>query len=196
MEPGAEVVLAGVPDLVDIRQRVARGRRLVITLGETVTMPAATAAARALRVGLPPDVHVFASQSSAAHGPTLMVLQLVSEAEAATVRPDLGILVSEFRRVAGALVDQMWANASPVSGIDEDCPEPSDVATQPGIWIRMGSTAGSKIQSAAGSSKPTSTLQTASIRTFCCCTRRPPAATVRSSMPARRASTTCAANSS
>jgi hypothetical protein len=112
-----------VPDPVDIRLRVARGRRLVISLGETVTMPAATAAARALRVALQPDLIVIASPSRAGRGPTLTVLQLVTDSEAATVRPALENLVAEFRQVAGALVDQMGAGASPVSSVDWDCPE-------------------------------------------------------------------------
>ncbi|MFV2105700.1 hypothetical protein [Micromonospora sp. LOL_015] len=44
------MIAAGVPDPSDIRQRVARGRGLFISLDEAVTMPTATVTARALQV--------------------------------------------------------------------------------------------------------------------------------------------------
>ncbi|MGI5524527.1 hypothetical protein ACQEUX_26815 [Micromonospora sp. CA-259024] len=121
MESGAGAIAAGVPDPADLRRRVARGRGLVVVLDETVTMPAATAAARALRVALQPDMAVFASAGR--QGPIVTVLQLVSDSEAATVRPALENLVAEFRRVAAALVEQMEAGSSPVSDVDADPPE-------------------------------------------------------------------------
>src|SRR3712207_4425004 len=94
----AEATPAGVPDPADIRLRVARGRRLVIPLGKTVTMPAAAAAARALQVALKPDMIVIASPTTAGRGPTLTVLQLLTDSEAAAVRPHLENLVAEFRQ--------------------------------------------------------------------------------------------------
>ncbi len=94
----AGTTVARVPDPADNYLRLARGRGLRIPLCETVTMPAATAAARALRIALRPDVAVFASPSG--EGPMLRVLQLVSDSEAATVRPALESLVAEFRLVA------------------------------------------------------------------------------------------------
>jgi hypothetical protein len=116
-----EVAAAGVPDPADIRLRLVRGRALVISLDETVTMPAATAAARVLRTALQPDVAVIASPR--ARGPILTVLQLVSDSEVATVRPALENLVTEFRLVANALVGQLEAGSSPVSDLDTDYPE-------------------------------------------------------------------------
>jgi hypothetical protein len=121
MESGAGANAAGVPDPADLRLRVARGRGLVVVLDETVTMPAAAAAARALRVALQPDMAVFASAGG--QGPILTVLQLVSDTEAATVRPALENLVAEFRQVAAALVEQMDAGPSSVSDVDADPPE-------------------------------------------------------------------------
>jgi hypothetical protein len=112
-----------VPEPVDIRLQVARGRRLVISLDVTVTMRAATAAARALGVALRPDVIVIASPSIAGRGPALTVLQLVTDSEAAILRPALENLVAEFRQIAGALVDQMTAGASPLGDVDGDYPE-------------------------------------------------------------------------
>jgi hypothetical protein len=112
MEIEAGALAAGVPSPADIRSRLVRGRPLIIALGETVTMPAATAAARALRTALRPDVAVFASHGGG--GPSLTVLQLVSDAEVAAVRPALDRLVAEFREVANALVG---------SGLDGDGPE-------------------------------------------------------------------------
>ncbi|MEU7587285.1 hypothetical protein AB0A95_13395 [Micromonospora sp. NPDC049230] len=61
METGAGAIAAWVPDPAELRRRVARGRGLVVVLDETVTMEAATAAARTLRVALQPDMAVFAS---------------------------------------------------------------------------------------------------------------------------------------
>ncbi|WFE47737.1 hypothetical protein [Verrucosispora sp. WMMD1129] len=119
MEAGA--IVAGVLDPADIRPRLARGRGLRIPLGETVTMPVAAAAARSLRIALRPDVAVFASSSGG--GPMLTVLQLVSDSDAATVRPALESLVAEFRLVANALVAQMGTYSSPLSGPDTECPE-------------------------------------------------------------------------
>ncbi|MFI5898237.1 hypothetical protein ACIA5D_49980 [Actinoplanes sp. NPDC051513] len=95
----------------------------MIPLDESVTMPAATAAARALSVALQPDVIVIASPSRAGRRSALTVLQLLTDSEAATVRPALEHLVAEFRQVAGELVDQMRAGVAPGSDIDGDCPE-------------------------------------------------------------------------
>ena len=75
----AGAVVAGVPDPADIRLRLARVHGLRVPCGEAVTMPAATAAARALRTALRPDVAVFASAGGA--GPVLTVLQLVSDSD-------------------------------------------------------------------------------------------------------------------
>src|SRR5947209_20374032 len=122
MELEAGAMPAGLPDLVDIRVRVARGHRLVISLDETVDMPAATAAAQALRIALEPDVHVIASPSRTGRGPILTVLQLVTDSQAATLRPALEDLVAEFRQLAGGLVDQLRAGVSP-GDVDGDCPE-------------------------------------------------------------------------
>ncbi|RZT77819.1 hypothetical protein EV382_0982 [Micromonospora violae] len=121
MDTGAGAIAAGVPDPADLRRRVARGRGLIVVLDETVTMPAATAAARALRVALQPDMTVFASAGR--QGSILTVLQLVSDSEAAAVRTALENLVAEFRRVAAALVAEMEAGSSPASDIDADPPE-------------------------------------------------------------------------
>ncbi|MFI6236629.1 hypothetical protein ACIBD9_23975 [Micromonospora sp. NPDC050784] len=121
MESGADAIAPGVPDPADLRRRVARGRGLVVVLNETVTMPAATATARALRVALQPDMAVLASAGR--QGPILTVLQLIGDSEATAVRPALENLVAEFRRVAAALVEQMEAGSSPVSDGDADPPE-------------------------------------------------------------------------
>lgn len=110
-----------MPDPAGIRSRIARGRRLVVPLDETVTMPAASAAAQALRVALGPDVAVIAAQL--AQGSILTVLQLVSDSEATAVRPALDTLVAEFREVAGALVDLMEAGSSPLGGAGTGSPE-------------------------------------------------------------------------
>ncbi|GGN18713.1 hypothetical protein GCM10010109_31940 [Actinoplanes campanulatus] len=80
-------------------------------------MPIATAAARDLKSALGPDVAVFASARG--RGPVLTVLRLVSAEEASSVRPTLEDLVAGFRRIAGALVEQMRAGASP----EDDCPD-------------------------------------------------------------------------
>ncbi|TMM33391.1 MAG: hypothetical protein E6F99_24235 [Actinobacteria bacterium] len=128
MELEAGAIPAGLPDPVDIRVRVARGHRLVICLDETVDMPAATAAAQALRIALEPDVHVIASPSTTGRGPILTVLQLVTDSQAATLRPALENLVAEFRQLAGGLVDQLRAGVSPVGDVDGDCPET--------VWFR------------------------------------------------------------
>jgi hypothetical protein len=119
MKAGA--VAAEALDPAEIRLRLVRGRGLVIPLDETVTMPAAMTAARALRTALQPDVAVFASPR--ARGPMLTVLQLASDSEAATVRPALEGLVAEFRLLANALVGQMAAGSSSVNDLDTDCPE-------------------------------------------------------------------------
>ncbi|GAA0430264.1 hypothetical protein Aca07nite_38980 [Actinoplanes capillaceus] len=120
MESAAGTI-AALPDHADIRSRVARGRALVLRLDETVSISAATAAARSLRGALPSDVTVFASPGG--RGPVLTVLQLVSDSEAATVRPALEDLVAEFRQAADALVGYMNAGSAPVDGIDENWPE-------------------------------------------------------------------------
>lgn len=91
-----------MPDPADLRRRAARGHGLHIPLGETVTTAAATEVARALQVALGPDMAVFASPRGG--GPILTVLQLLSDAEAAALRPALERLVAEFRRHAKALV--------------------------------------------------------------------------------------------
>ena len=123
---------AGVPDPVDIRLRVARGRRLVIPLGEAVTIPAAAAAAQALQVALKPDVIVIASPTTAGGGPALTVLQLLTDLEAATVRPHLENLVAEFRQAAQALVNQMEADTSLVS--DDETAYPEAVQWRSATW--------------------------------------------------------------
>ncbi|GAB4055301.1 hypothetical protein [Catellatospora paridis] len=131
MELEAGAILAGLPDPVDIGRRVTRGGRLVIRLDEARDMPAATAAAQALRVALQPDVHVIASPGTTGRGPTLTVLRLVTEAEAAALRPALDHLVAEFRQTAGALVAQLRAE-SQMGDVDECCPE--TVLVRDVIW--------------------------------------------------------------
>jgi hypothetical protein len=76
------------------------------------------AAGQALRATLPPDMHVIASPPAAERGPSLTVLQLVTDTEAMTLRPALEHLVVEFRQVAAALVDQLAGSAG------RDWPEP------------------------------------------------------------------------
>jgi hypothetical protein len=56
-------------------------------------------------------------------GPILTVLQLVSDSEAATVRPALEGLVAEFRLLANGLVGQMEAGSSSVDDLDTDYPD-------------------------------------------------------------------------
>jgi hypothetical protein len=136
-----------VPDPVDIRLRVARGRRLVISLDETVTVPAATAAARALRVALQPDLIVIASPSRAGRGPTLTMLQLVTDSEAATVRPAQKNLVAPKSDRWPARSSIKWGLVRHLSlASTGTAPRLSNVATRPGTWTRTGSTAGSKIR--------------------------------------------------
>jgi hypothetical protein len=100
----AELTVTGQPDPAEIRGRVARGRGLIVRLAEVTSMPAAAAVAQELKAALP-EMTVFAT--SGAGGVGVTVLQVVSDAEAAALRPALDGLVSEFRRVAGGLVDQM-----------------------------------------------------------------------------------------
>jgi hypothetical protein len=107
---------AGPPDANEIRRRVTRGRRLVIPVDEPVEMAALMAAGQGLRATLPPDMHVIASPPAAGRGPSLTVLQLVTDGEAMALRPALQRLVVEFRQLAAALVDQ-------VPGAGRDCPE-------------------------------------------------------------------------
>lgn len=76
-----------------------------------MTMPIAAAAARDLQSAPGPDVVVFATPRG--RGPVLTVLRLVSNDEAASVRPILENLVAGFRRTAEALVEQMRAGTSP-----------------------------------------------------------------------------------
>jgi hypothetical protein len=116
------VIAAGVPDPSDIRQRVARGRRLFIPLDEALTMSTATTAARALQAAIGSDVTVFAAQPQG-RGLVLTVLRLVSDEEATRVCPSLERLVAEFRRTAGALVEQMKAGTPPGDDVDTDYPE-------------------------------------------------------------------------
>jgi hypothetical protein len=119
MEAGK--IVAEALDPANVRLQLARGHGLRIHLGENVTMPAATAAARALRTALQPDVAVFASHRGG--GSILTVLQLVSDSEAVTVRPALENLVAEFRLLANALVGQMGAYSSPLRDSDTECPD-------------------------------------------------------------------------
>jgi hypothetical protein len=102
------VVTVRPPDPADIRRRVARGQGLTVTLGPSLTMPEATAAAQALRNALGPDVAVIASPR--AGGPILRVLRLASDADATAVLPALRLLVAEFRAVARTLVEQLNAD--------------------------------------------------------------------------------------
>lgn len=123
MELEAGAILAALPDPADIRLRVARGRRLVIPLGEAVDLRAAFAAAEALRIALPLDVLVIASPARTGSGPTVTVFQLVADSEAATLRSALDALVAEFRQLAGALVAQLRAEVSYVGEVYGDYPE-------------------------------------------------------------------------
>lgn len=86
-------------------------------------MSAITATARTLRTMLPPDMHVIASPSVAGRGPILTVLQLVTDSEAAALRPALEHLIAEFRQQARALVDQLPVAPSPASDIDWSYPK-------------------------------------------------------------------------
>src|SRR6185437_10030 len=114
---------AGPLDDIDIRRRVARGRRLVIPVDEPVDISVLMAAGQALRATLPPDMHVIASPPAAERGPSLTVLQLVTDEEAMALRPALEHLVVEFRQLAAALVDQLPGGAAVVGGAGRDCPE-------------------------------------------------------------------------
>src|SRR4051794_14491243 len=107
MEPTIGADRGGLPDSDAIRRRVARGRRLAVSLDETMQMPAVVAAARALQTTLSPDMRVIASPATAGRGPILIVLQLITDPQAATLRPALERLLAEFRQLAGALVDQL-----------------------------------------------------------------------------------------
>lgn len=124
------MIVAGVPDPSDIRQRVARGRGLFISLDEAMPMPTAALTARALQVALGPDVVVFASPQG--RGPVLTVLRLVDDEEAARVRPALESLVAEFRRTAEALVKQMRAGMA--TGSDDDTDYPESVRYRDATW--------------------------------------------------------------
>jgi hypothetical protein len=119
MQSRCEQIRADVPDPEEIRRRLARGHPLSILLGKTATMAAADAAARALRTALPSDVDAFSSPDLG-EGPTVTVLQLVTDSQAAAVRPALDALVAEFRQVAGALVGRMRAAGGDAG---EDFPE-------------------------------------------------------------------------
>lgn len=132
MESAARAI-PEVPDPADVRRRVARGRPLRISLGETVTMSEAEAAGRALQAALPPDVLVIVSSIGKVKGPSLNVLQLVTDAEAAAVRPALESLVAEFRQAAGALVTRMWDIAGP-DDHDADWDYPETVRWRDTTW--------------------------------------------------------------
>ncbi|WP_144122742.1 hypothetical protein [Catellatospora sichuanensis] len=95
-------------------------------------MPAATAAARALRIALEPDAHVIASPGTTGRGPILTVLRLVTESEAATLHSALDHLVAEFRQSAGALVAQLRAGESRKGDVDGCYPE--TVRVRDVIW--------------------------------------------------------------
>lgn len=114
-------IAAGAPDPAEIRLLLIRGRGLLIPLDESVTMSAAMTAARTLRAALQPNVAVFASPRLP--GPVLTVLQLVSDSEAAALRPALECLVAEFRLLANVLVGQMEADSSAGSDLETECPE-------------------------------------------------------------------------
>jgi len=116
-------LMAGPLDAIDVRRRVARGRRLVIPVAEPVDMSALIAAGQALRARLPLDMHVIASPPTAERGPSLTVLQLVTDTEAMALCPALEHLVVEFRRLAAALVDQLPGGAAVLGGAGRDCPE-------------------------------------------------------------------------
>jgi hypothetical protein len=116
-------LMAGPLDAIDVRRRVARGRRLVIPVAEPVDMSDLMAAGQALRARLPLDMHVIASPPTAERGPSLTVLQLVTDTEAMALRPALEHLVVEFRRLAAALVDQLPGGAAVLGGAGRDCPE-------------------------------------------------------------------------
>src|SRR5689334_8536259 len=113
---------AGPLDAIDIRRRVARGRRLLIPVDEPVDMSALVAAGQALRATLPPDMHVIASPPAADRGPSLTVLQLVTDEEAIALRPALEHLVAEFRQLAATLADRLPGRAAGVGGASRDCP--------------------------------------------------------------------------
>ncbi|WP_157640975.1 hypothetical protein [Longispora albida] len=130
MEPEAGPAPPGMPDPADIAQRVARGQKLFIPLD--ADMPSATAIARTLRAALPPHVTVFAVPGTSRGGRGLTVLQLLTDAEAAAVRPALDHLVAEFRQVAGALVALMLAGTSPQGDPDGEYPE--TVQFRGGTW--------------------------------------------------------------
>lgn len=105
MADSFETITAAVPDPADVRARLARGRGLRISLGEAATTPAAEAATRVLRQALGADFTVFCTPGGG--GAVLTVMQLVSEPEAAALRPLLDALVAEFRHTAAGLVHQM-----------------------------------------------------------------------------------------
>ncbi|GIG56019.1 hypothetical protein Lfu02_03910 [Longispora fulva] len=120
MKPTTGSIPQGMPDPIDIAHRVGRGRKLFIPLD--MDMQSATAIARTLRDALPPHVTVFAV-SGTSRGSGLTVLQLVTDAEAAAVRPALDHLVAEFRQSADALVAHMLAAMVPAGDLDGEFPD-------------------------------------------------------------------------
>jgi hypothetical protein len=132
VEPTIGADSGGLPDPGAIRRQVARRRRLVVPLDDTMDMPAVMAIAQALQATLSPDMRVIAAPPMAGRGPILTVLQLITDAEAATLRPALQRLLTEFRQLAGALVDQLPTGAPPAREDDRGCPE--SVRVQDTTW--------------------------------------------------------------
>jgi hypothetical protein len=110
----------GVPTPEEIVRRVGRGSSLTLPLDAASDLAGASEIARQLRASLPEDLLVFASPATVSGGPVLVVLRLITAAEAAELRPALDAVVADFRQRAATLVASLRTDVLPAydSGVE------------------------------------------------------------------------------
>lgn len=95
----------------------------MLPVDATVDMPGVSAVARSLRAALPDTMLVIASP-----GARLTVLRLITEDEAARLRPELDRLIAGFRQRAGSLVARLRIDVLPRYDSGDEYPHEIEAA--------------------------------------------------------------------